>query len=204
MKRFEIKKVKAKPLFIGSLTAEPISICNKITYYLDENIAKQPRSLNGDNLDENLNNQREISISSREIAFSGYEIFKDYSDFLFRCYQDYCEQWPFLLNFKQTLEANTFNIRRYNQGQFFEGMDAERDLENLRQFFVFITFLNDVERGGSIHFRHYDLEIKPQKGLTLIWPADWTHAHRGNMIEIGTKYIITGWLDLGSNPKRSK
>ena len=54
--------------------------------------------------------------------------------------------------------------------------------------------LNDVEEGGSTYFNHYDLDIKPKKGLTLIWPAEWTHSHKGNVLKTGFKYIITGWL----------
>ena len=57
-----------------------------------------------------------------------------------------------------------------------------------------MTYLNNVEDGGSTYFSHYDLDIKPQKGLTIIWPAEWTHAHKGNVINTGSKYIITGWL----------
>ena len=67
-------------------------------------------------------------------------------------------------------------------------------LENLHRLFAFMTHLNDVDQGGSTYFSHYDLEIKPSKGLTLIWPAEWTHAHRGNILKTGSKYIITGWI----------
>ena len=44
-----------------------------------------------------------------------------------------------------------------------------------------MTYLNDVadEDGGSTVFTHYGLEVQPQKGHTLIWPAEWTHAHKG-------------------------
>ena len=59
-----------------------------------------------------------------------------------------------------------------------------------------MTYLNDVDGGGTTFFSHYDLEIKPKKGLTLIWPAEWTHAHKGNVLHSGSKYIITGWMDL--------
>jgi len=41
---------------------------------------------------------------------------------------------------------------------------------------------------------HYDLEIQPRKGLTLIWPAEWTHAHKGNLLNVDSKYIVTGWM----------
>ena len=59
-----------------------------------------------------------------------------------------------------------------------------------------MTYLNTVREGGSTYFNHYDLEIQPQKGLTLIWPADWTHTHRGLVSQTKEKYIITGWYSF--------
>ena len=38
--------------------------------------------------------------------------------------------------------------------------------------------------------------IKPEKGRTLIWPAEWTHAHCGEIVESNKKYIITGWFEF--------
>ena len=46
-------------------------------------------------------------------------------------------------------------------------------------------------------FYYYNKSIKPKEGLTLIWPADWTHIHRGNTV-IDTKYIITGMFKYAS------
>ena len=59
-----------------------------------------------------------------------------------------------------------------------------------------MTYLNDVspEDGGSAIFTHYGLELQPQKGQTLIWPAEWTHAHKGSILKGNSKYIITGWM----------
>jgi len=38
--------------------------------------------------------------------------------------------------------------------------------------------------------------VQPRKGLTLIWPADWTHHHRGVVSPTQEKYIITGWFSF--------
>ena len=59
-----------------------------------------------------------------------------------------------------------------------------------------MTYLNDVENGGNTNFEFYNLKIKPEMGKTLIWPADWTHAHTGEIVNSGSKYIITGWMHL--------
>ena len=58
-----------------------------------------------------------------------------------------------------------------------------------------MTYLNDVDDGGETEFYYQKLKVKPRKGLTLIWPADWTHTHRGLSSPTQEKYIITGWLN---------
>ena len=57
-----------------------------------------------------------------------------------------------------------------------------------------MTYLNDVTDKGYTEFWHQDLRFEPKKGLTLIWPADWTYTHRGVPSTTQEKYIITGWL----------
>jgi hypothetical protein len=56
-----------------------------------------------------------------------------------------------------------------------------------------MTYLNDVNDGGETHFYHQELKVQPRKGLTLIWPADWTYTHRGIASPTEDKYIVTGW-----------
>ena len=76
-------------------------------------------------------------------------------------------------------------------------MHSERtSIDTLHCILAWMTYLNDVVEGGTTYFEYYDLEIKPRKGLTLIWPAEWTHAHKGNVLHSGSKYIVTGWMDL--------
>ena len=52
----------------------------------------------------------------------------------------------------------------------------------------------NVDDGGQTNFSHYGIKIKPETGKTLIWPAEWTHAHTGEVLKSGTKYIVTGWI----------
>jgi len=196
MKRSEIQEPKANPHFIGAWTTEPMSLCDGITCFFERNTAKQAKGVTGAGLNASFKNRTDISITPGELSLPGYEAFKDYFDFLHACYKDYLDQWTFLQGFASTLDVGMFNVGRYTPGQHFASLHTERDLSNLHRFFAFLTYLSDVERGGSTYFSHYDLSIKPQKGLTLIWPADWTHAHRGNVVEGGEKYIITGWLDV--------
>lgn len=59
---------------------------------------------------------------------------------------------------------------------------------------VFMTYLNDVTDAGETEFDLQKLKVQPRKGLTLIWPVDWTHTHRGVASPTQEKYIVTGWL----------
>ena len=59
-----------------------------------------------------------------------------------------------------------------------------------------MTYLNDVTDGGETEFFHQNLKITPEKGLTLIWGADWTFTHRGIPSPSQEKYIATGWFSF--------
>ena len=61
---------------------------------------------------------------------------------------------------------------------------------------VYMTYLNTVNKGGETEFLHQKIKIKPKKGLTLIWPTDFTHEHRGIVAPKEEKYITTGWFNL--------
>jgi hypothetical protein len=43
-----------------------------------------------------------------------------------------------------------------------------------------------------MNFIYQGVITKPRRGLTVIWPADWTHTHRGIPSPTQEKYIVTG------------
>ena len=57
-------------------------------------------------------------------------------------------------------------------------------------------YLNDVEEGGETEFLYQHKRIKAEKGKILIFPASFTHTHRGNPPISNKKYIATGWCNL--------
>jgi len=173
-------------------------ICDQIINYYNQHEEKQKQGVTGvGKIDLENKDRKDISISPHELNLPGNEIFNKYFETLFKFYKDYNNQWPFLATIVSNLEIGRFNIGKYIAGQHFQAMHTERaNLGTLHRVLVFMTYLNDVDDGGSTYFSHYDLDIKPKKGLTIIWPAEWTHAHKGNIINAGSKYIITGWLSF--------
>ena len=59
---------------------------------------------------------------------------------------------------------------------------------------VYMTYLNDVTEGGGTMFYHQNVTTKAVKGKTLIFPAGYTHLHKGEISETQHKYILTGWI----------
>ena len=61
---------------------------------------------------------------------------------------------------------------------------------------AFMWYLNDVSGGGETEFRFQKKKVEPRAGSAVIFPAFWTHTHRGNPPSKGQiKYIITGWIE---------
>ena len=53
------------------------------------------------------------------------------------------------------------------------------------------------ERGHmKTEFKYYGKKVKAKKGLTLLWPPDFTHTHRGIPSPTEEKYIVTGWCEF--------
>ena len=59
--------------------------------------------------------------------------------------------------------------------------------------FVFSVYLNDDFEGGETEFLHKSMRIQPKQGSALIFPAGYTHDHRGNPPLTGEKFFLTSW-----------
>ncbi len=94
---------------------------------------------------------------------------------------------------KYTLTSN-WNIQYYKAGGGYKFWHCERSNHN-RRVLVWMTYLNDVPDGGT-EFLYQKITSPAKKGLTLFWPVDWTHTHRGQISKSHEKYITTGWLDF--------
>ena len=55
-------------------------------------------------------------------------------------------------------------------------------------------YLSTHEGEAETEFLMQGKRIYPVAGTVAIWPACWTHVHRGNPPYIKNKYIATGWF----------
>jgi hypothetical protein len=122
---------------------------------------------------------------------------KDYVGKLLRVAEHYVAQYPWSGKLVPWSVIEPIGIQRYAPGGGYKVWHFERDNSTdqiARRHLAFMTYLNDVEAGGGTEFFHQQTAIKAEKGLTLIWPAEWNFTHRGVVSQTEEKYIVTGWF----------
>tara|TARA_E500000331_G_scaffold320203_1_gene333516 strand:- start:101 stop:697 length:597 start_codon:yes stop_codon:yes gene_type:complete len=196
MKRIDINPNQLN--FIGAWNLENNNLCNEIIDFFEKNQNLQKKGGTSDaSNNKKVKSTTDITIRPIDLKDKNFNVFNNYMKELHNCYVDYQKQWPFLKSMVNDIQIPPFNIQKYNPGDHFSTVHSERtSLNTLHRLFAFMTYLNDVEDGGETHFTHYKFKIKPETGKTLIWPAEWTHAHTGEILKSGTKYIVTGWMNF--------
>jgi len=198
IKRLEIK-TNTNSNFIGCWKIDK-EVCAKIISFYENNLNDVKPGEAGSRVNTEVKLSEDISILPKDLKEKKYQCMVHYMEKLSECYKDYVAQWPALENMFSKVECSSFNIQKYYPGGHFNKFHTERtNIINSSRVFAWMTYLNKVEDGGNTDFMHYDLSIKPEEGKTIIWPAEWTHAHKGNVVKKGLKYIITGWFHMPDN-----
>ena len=200
MKRLNIRSNKTinkeqYPHFIGAWNLEDDDLCKEIINFFEENKNLQRDGVSGSGKNLEIKKTTDIVINANDLKNEKFKCLNKYINNLFESFKDYQNQWPFLKSLFKELHIGKFNIQKYSPGGHFAKVHTERSsISSSHRLFAWMTYLNNVEDGGTTHFSHYDIEIKPEIGKTLIWPAEWTHAHNGKILNNGVKYIVTGWM----------
>ena len=89
--------------------------------------------------------------------------------------------------------APHYNIQKYNgENEGFFTLHNEDSGSHPYRMLVWMMYLNDAKSGTE--FPYQNKTITPKVGRTVIWPAGWTHPHKGVTPNEGIKYISTGWF----------
>jgi hypothetical protein len=102
-------------------------------------------------------------------------------------------------------KVTEFNVQKYDPTHHYKDWHIEDGgpvPDKPQRKLVWMLYLNDVMEGGETQFLHQHKAFMPRKGTGLIWPAGWTHPHRGQVAPNETKYICTGWTVYDERSKR--
>ena len=170
----------------------PDYICNNILNFANKNInnfvignvsRNQVRKDIKDSLDYYIN------LPTNEPIFLEY---LRYLNKIMHLYTEKYKELKYDMSYFNLVE--NINLQYYKPGCGFKKMHCERtNISKNNRLLVFMTYLNDVPDGGT-NFKYQNLTTPALKGLTLIWPTDWTHTHCGQISNMHEKYILTGWF----------
>ncbi len=85
-------------------------------------------------------------------------------------------------------------------GGFHNWHNEHSTLHSMDRIMAWMFYLNDIHYGGETEFLHQRVRIQPTKGTLVLFPASYTHCHRGNPPLNETKYILTGWYHIAIDP----
>ena len=113
-------------------------------------------------------------------------------DNLIKCYYSYCEDY----GLEVPTTSNDFKIHRVQPTGGYHIWHHEHGYVSPYRILAWMIILEAPEEGGETEFLHQSLRIDPKVGQVTIWPAFFTHKHRGNPPLKGQKTYVTGWFDL--------
>jgi hypothetical protein len=133
----------------------------------------------------NLNNDDDLEVN--EIIFKAF----------CNCLEPYVKKHTQLNRLAPWKIFPLYNLQKYNPQQGYHSLHCENSnpsIASSHRVMAWMFYLNTVTDGGGTYFDNYDLTMDAIQGRGVIWPAYWTHMHRGIVSKTETKYIATGWV----------
>jgi len=110
-------------------------------------------------------------------------------------FDQYASKYPSIDFF--SLNAHEIKVQKIEPQGGFYNWHCEQGFPHQQavRYLTFMAYLNDTEEDdGTTEFIEYGIKVQPKKGRVLLFPAGFTHTHRGNPVYKSSKYIITGWF----------
>jgi hypothetical protein len=185
--------------FIYETFLEDISLCDRlIDFYKMSD--KKTKGISGNSLvQEHLKKSTDVGLTANDNIAIEYVLqlnkaIEAYSKLYEHSLKEHIINITEGMNIQHYAPTEGF-YRWHHEKAFIEQANGELG-QQITRHLVFMTYLNDVKDGGGTEFLYQGVKTTAVKGKTLIFPAEWTHTHRGVISNTEDKYIITGWLNL--------
>jgi len=136
-------------------------------------------------------------IPSFPLQHTNKELLDEFNNIFWgKCYKEYAEKYSILNTFAEH-KSYTMKIQKTQPGQGYHVWHSETtNRDSANRLLTWTVYLNDDFEAGETEFLYQQYRYKPSKGDCIIFPAAYTHTHRGNPPIGGDKYIITGWVEF--------
>jgi len=167
--------------------AFPKENCKNLIKWIEDNEnLSSPGDYGGKPLD---NLEIGIDLKNREEYFG-------LGHYLNECIIKTVKKFDFLNEYVGEWKLDThMRLVKYKPNRYYSRIHCENDsaIRTHNRMLAWTIFLNDIKKGGGTEFINQKYTAKPVCGDFYIWPAYWTHLHRGISAPKENKYIITGW-----------
>jgi len=138
-----------------------------------------------------------LNVGNHEPAsFQGNNSMSLFWDGLQRCYDEYSSNFDILKS--DNLRCTSVKMQKTDPGAGYHVWHCEQGGgQSSNRGLVYALYLNslDSDAAGETEFLYQRLRIPAKENCMVMWPAAFTHAHRGNVVHGNkSKYIITGWF----------
>lgn len=126
------------------------------------------------------------SINARRLFFDGLQ----------HCFEQYSKEYSVVKDVN--IQCNNMKMQKTSSGGGYHIWHSEQgNGDQANRGLVYTLYLNTLpqEANGETEFLYQQRRISPVENTMVIWPAAFTHAHRGNPVYGDNhKYIVTGWF----------
>ena len=170
--------------------ALPSENCDKLIEYFNNNSQTEGR-VGNKRLDPDCKKSTELD----QACFSLHPLVNKLVAPTLREYTDkYVEKYTQLKRMNEWGIDDAFTLIKFEgEEEGYKFWHTEHGITYPDRILVWMFYLNDAQSGTQ--FYNYP-NIESKKGRLVIWPAGWTHYHKGVIPNKGIKYIMSGWYSF--------
>lgn len=112
------------------------------------------------------------------------------------CFDAYVSEYDILKDYN--IRCTSVKMQKTAPGAGYHVWHSEQGPDDsAARCLVYAIYLNDIDEAGETEFLYQRVRIAPKANSAIIWPAAFTHTHRGNVVHGSKyKYIVTGWFHI--------
>ena len=176
--------------FIEEYTMDK-KICDNFIEYFKKNTEYKSKGSSSEEgvVDINVKDSTDVNFFNSSTDKNIINFFKELSKYI----NFYIKKY----NIKEQVRTQLCNnIQYYKPKQGYPFLHYERGKIFPTRQLVYMLYCNTVTDKGGTEFPYQNTILFAVKGKLVIWPAEFTHPHRGIISDTQEKYIVTGWIEI--------